>query len=448
MAGTKNKKLKAWVITVDMGYGHQRASYPLRHLAYGGIINANTYKGIPQADRKIWENQRKFYEAVSRFKRVPIIGEIVFEIMDQFQKIPKFYPKRDLSKPSWQIAAAAKMIKSKNWGAHLIKKISAKPEYPLITPFFIPAMMAEIHGFTGEIYLIICDADISRAWAPLRPSSSKVNYFVPNQRVAERLREYGVNKNRIILTGFPLPEENIGGASYKILRHDFKQRLVNLDPHGSYSKSYQDTLLKALKIRNLPKKSNHPLTLTFAVGGAGAQRELGGELVKYLAKDVLARRLNINLIAGVHKDVELYFKKAVQGAGLARLLNKSVNILFVSSKQEYMKTFNHLLRTTDILWTKPSELSFYTALGLPIIIAPPIGSQEDFNKQWLVYLGGGIAQENPKYSSQWLFDWIQSGRLAEAAAQGFLEAPKNGLANIIRYLKTGCVECANGGPDI
>ena len=52
---------------------------------------------------------------------------------------------------------------------------------------------------------------------------------------------------------------------------------------------------------------------------------------------------------------------------------------------EYFNTFNETLRETDILWTKPSELSFYAGLGIPIIIAPTIGSLEDFNKKRCIH---------------------------------------------------------------
>jgi hypothetical protein len=58
---------KAWVVAVNMGYGHQRAAWPLRHLAYKGqVICANDYEGIPDKDRFIWEESRVLYEAVSR----------------------------------------------------------------------------------------------------------------------------------------------------------------------------------------------------------------------------------------------------------------------------------------------------------------------------------------------------------------------------------------------
>jgi len=51
-----------------MGYGHQRAAYPLKSLAYKGkIICANDYEGIPDRDRLIWEESQLLYETISRF---------------------------------------------------------------------------------------------------------------------------------------------------------------------------------------------------------------------------------------------------------------------------------------------------------------------------------------------------------------------------------------------
>ena len=53
---------RAWIVAVDMGYGHQRTAYPLRHLALDGeVINANHYDGIPENDKIVWERARKVY---------------------------------------------------------------------------------------------------------------------------------------------------------------------------------------------------------------------------------------------------------------------------------------------------------------------------------------------------------------------------------------------------
>jgi len=43
-------------------------------------------------------------------------------------------------------------------------------------------------------------------------------------------------------------------------------------------------------------------------------------------------------------------------------------------------------------------------------------------------------QENPKYVEQWFFDYLDSGRLAEAAMQGFMEAEKLGVFNIEKII--------------
>ena len=92
---------KAWVIAADMGYGHQRTAYPLREVAFSGkVINANSYDGIPKKDKRIWQQTRSLYEFISRFKRIPLLGNWVFSILDKFQKILVYYPKRDLSKPN------------------------------------------------------------------------------------------------------------------------------------------------------------------------------------------------------------------------------------------------------------------------------------------------------------------------------------------------------------
>ena len=98
--------------------------------------------------------------------------------------------------------------------------------------------------------------------------------------------------------------------------------------------------------------------------------------------------------------------------------------------KKYFEKFNQALRTTDILWTKPSELSFYSGLGIPLIIAPSIGSQEDYNRRWLLSTGSGIVQENPKYADQWLFDYLESGRFAKSALRGFIEINNLGAYNI------------------
>ncbi|MEI6627316.1 MAG: hypothetical protein WCL61_01855 [bacterium] len=423
------KKLnKAYVLTVDMGYGHQRASYPLHTFAEGGIITANNYEGIPESDKKIWMNSRAFYEFISRFKKIPFIGEKVFSLYDKFQEIPIFYPKRDMSKPNFPLKQIYKFFKNGDWGKHLIKKLAKKP-LPLVTTFFATALMAEYFDYPEDIYCVICDADVSRTWVSLDPHASRINYLAPCKRVVERLKLYGVPPQRIFLTGFPLPDENVG-LGLKIIKEDLGRRLIQLDPEKIYINSYRETINEKIGRTNLLLEPTRPLTITFSVGGAGAQREMGMSIVKSFKRHIMTEKVKINLIAGTNVEISDYFKAEVKKMGLDHFMHKTIDVIHDNDKTDYFKKFNRVLRDTDVLWTKPSELTFYSGLGLPIIMCPPIGSQEVFNQRWLESIGSGIKQDDPQYVNEWIYDWLNSGWLAEAAMQGFMEAPKYGTYNI------------------
>lgn len=421
------KKKKAWIIAVNMGYGHQRTAYPLRIYASGKkVINANDYEGIPKKDRKVWESSRKFYEFISRFKRIPLIGNLAFAAFNKFQEIPSFYPRRDLSEPTFGLKKIYSLI-DKGWGEDLIIKLSKDP-LPFIASFFIPAFMAEEFNYPGEIYCVVSDADCSRAWAPLRPRRSRIKYFAPNLWVMNRLKLYGVKPENIFLTGFPLPLENIGTRKQEILRKDLGARILNLDPEKRFHKKYKSFVDKSMGISH--KKGTHILTIMFAIGGAGAQKEMVMEYIKSLYDKIKKKEIQIYLSAGIRQGVNDYFVKSLKSLKLGKNIGKNIEIIFEKDITKYFDVFSNRLRKTDILWTKPSELCFYSGLGVPILMAPTIGSQEDYNKRWLIGLGAGIQQVNPKYADQWIFDYLDSGRFAEAALDGFIEVEKLGTYNI------------------
>jgi UDP-N-acetylglucosamine:LPS N-acetylglucosamine transferase len=354
-------------------------------------------------------------------KNIPILGTTSFAIMDELQKIMTYYPKRDMSRPTFMLKNNYKSI-DKGLGTDLIDRLKKNP-LPIVSTFFMPAFLAEEHNYPEQVYCIICDADVSRAWAPLYPAKSKIKYFTPNTWTRDRLKLYGVKEENITLTGYPLPKENIG-ANLEIAKDDFKNRLINLDPNGRYRKTYEP-LIKGV-MGALPKKSDHPLTIMFAIGGAGAQKEICLEAINSLSEKIKERKLRFIISVGVREELRKYFANNIKNLKL----DGWVHIISGITINEYFKSFNEALRETDVLWTKPSELSFYSGLGIPIIIAPTIGSQEDFNKRWLIHIGSGIPQEDPKYTDQWFFDLLNGGDFAEAAMQGFMEIEKKGAYNI------------------
>jgi hypothetical protein len=412
-----------------MGYGHERAAYGLKELAYGGIITANDYPSIPEKDKKLWVESRKGYEAISRLKPIPILGSLAFTIMDKIQEIPSFYPRRDLSDSTYQVKQTYYMIEHLDLCRHLIEKLSKKP-LPLICTFFIPAFAAEVYDYPGDIYLVICDADISRAWVAKDPKKSRIKYFAPNGRVVERLKLYGVPEENIYLTGFPLPKEAIGDLAGNITRQDLMARICNLDPNGIFLKKYSRVIESELGGNTCVIKKNHPLTVMFTVGGAGAQRHLGIDILASLKRTLVRDGLQLRLVAGTKRDIAEEFHQALKDLNITRLLNKKVFIDYYPNRADYFREFTKSLRKTDILWTKPSEMSFYCGMGLPIIMAPTIGSQEDFNRTWLMYIGAGIDQGDPSSTNEWLFDWINSGGIARAAWNGYMEAPQHGAYRI------------------
>lgn len=431
----KKTAKSAWVVTVDMGYGHQRAAYPLSDLAYNGVITMNRYAGLPAEERRVWEQSREGYELVSRMQARSFLGHALFELFDKVQEIPQFYPRRDLSRTSLQLIQTYNLIEKHGIGKHLFENVLSKdPHRPLICTFFLPAFAAEHYGYPGDIYCQICDADVSRTWVPRNPKQSRIKYFAPNHRVVERLKLYGVKPENIFFTGFPLPKENVGGENLGILKKDLAARIKNLDPHGTTQHKFGHIINYHIGKKLIPKKTSHPLTLTFAVGGAGAQSGIAVHAIESLQSKILQKKLKLILVAGTRPDVKKLFLDTMKSCHLSGELGKGIEVLFEKEKADYFKTFNAALRTTDILWTKPSELSFYVALGLPIIMAPSVGSQEDFNRIWLKTVAAGITQEDPRYTDEWLFDWIESGWLARAALNGFIEAPILGTYTIEKII--------------
>ena len=410
------------LIAADMGYGHQRAAYPLLDIAKDNkIISINNYDGVPVWEKKYWENSLKSYEEISRLKKIPLLGHLVFAVMDAFQKIAPFYPKRDLSEPIIQEKFFYRVV-NKGLGKDLVEKLNST-NLPFLTTFFVAAYFAEAQKYKGDIYCVICDTDASRSWANINSSDTRVIYLLPSEKVRERFIMYGVPEKNLIVTGFPLPKENIG-ENQEILKSDLAVRLNLLDTKGAYFEKYS-----ALIKNYLPEKAvTRPLTITYAVGGAGAQKEIGLAILNKLKDKIVGGTLAVNLVAGNRPEIKNYFEDGIKELNLDT--NVNVKVIFAPDKIDYFRKFNQALRTSDILWTKPSELSFYCALGLPIIMSQPVGSQEDFNHEWLLNLGAGIDSYNPEYVAEWLPDLLESGRLARAAMDGFLNAQSMGTYNI------------------
>jgi len=425
---------KAWIVSADMGYGHQRAVYPLREIAEDGIITVGSSEAVSKAEKKLWKRLLNAYEFFSRAKGLPVIGPPFFSMLDSIMRIPSFYPMRNLSNTTFQVNFLESLIE-KGLCKGMLDKTSTQ-NLPLITSFYASAVAADKKGF-NKVYCIICDADINRVWVAKNPWESKIEYFAPCGKAAQRLKAYGVPDERIHLTGFPLPTELLGDENLSVLKKDLAQRLFYLDPKKKFWARHGRNVEHFLGKENCVFKNNRKLVITYAVGGAGAQKEIGGKIAESLKEKLRAGEMKLNLVAGIRKEVAEYFqsvKKEIDADG------ENIKIIFLESLQDYFNCFNNILHETDILWTKPSELSFYCALGIPIVMSPIIGSQEKFNRKWLHEIQAAIKQEKPDYTDQWLNDLLNRGTLAESAWDGFLKARKLGTFKILQVIENGYLE--------
>ncbi len=430
-------ELRAWIVSANMGLGHQRAAHALAHLAEGGVITAGNPDVTDEDEVRFWRRLTWSYEFLSRAKTVPVVGGALFGMMDSFLRIPPFYPLRDLSFPSINNYIVDRLIRQ-GLGMSLLARLRTR-RLPMISTFYAPCLVADrVYG--GQVYCVICDADLNRVWVASRARNSTIQYFAPCGRVMRRLRQYGVPDERIFITGFTLPRENLGGPEMATLKDDLLQRLGRLDPRGRFSSVYGSTARELLGARPEPAGDRARVTLTFAVGGAGAQTEIGLMLARALKPAILDGRLRLVLVAGVNRLVERLFTEFLIRTGLESALGDGVRVVCEDDKPRYFDRFNALMRETDILWTKPSELSFYSALGIPIVMAPPIGSQENKNLRWLMDKGCALPQYTPTLALEWVTDMLKDGVFAEKALSGFIKNRKLGVFKIEEVLRSGSME--------
>jgi hypothetical protein len=414
---------RAWVVTVDMGYGHQRAAYPLRDIAHERVITANSDKVVEPAERQRWRRFQFWYELLSRLSGIPWIGGFLWRAYDRFQRISPIYPFRDLSKPTFGSLFLHRMIRH-NF-ARSLPEYARGRDIPFVTTFFVPALAAD-HAGLKNIFCIVTDADINRIWVAERPRGSGIVYLTPTEQSRRRLFQYGVPADNLFLTGFPLPQENVDAA-----REDLAGRLGRLDPRGVFYRRFRETVEREV---GPPRESKDPVEVTYAVGGAGAQKDVAERILGSLKPLILDGRFCLNLVAGTRFEVRNYFMDLLRVFELEGQLDRGIRILFCLDKPGYFERFNALLRRTDLLWTKPGELVFYAALGIPILMTDPLGSHESFNRDWILKMGAGFMQDDPAHAAEWLWEWRETGMLAEAAFHGFLKAPRHGTENVKRVI--------------
>jgi hypothetical protein len=221
---------------------------------------------------------------------------------------------------------------------------------------------------------------------------------------------------------------------------------MRLDPSERFFQLHRKSITHWLAPSDAPPKHDDCFTVTFAIGGAGAQTELALEIVRSLGRAISENRVRLIVSVGTNKRISEIMVNHIHRLDLQRGLDKGLEILHDADPFLFLDKFNACLRRTDVLWTKPSELVFYSGLGLPILTAPPIGAHEELNSRWLQEVQAGVSMPGPaRYCHEWLFDLRESGRLAEAAWDGFLNVRTLGAFKIERLVRAETFD-AGGSP--
>ena len=415
------------VAAVEMGYGHVRAARALADACGVPLVRVDRPPLAGVADAARWRRARLAYEATSRLSQLPVVGAPLRWVLDGLTDIPHLHPFRDLSAPSGGARTLDRLVR-RGLGQGLVEELRRSGR-PLLTTFFAPAIVAD-RAALPAVHCVVTDTDVNRVWAPVDARATRIRYLVPTHRAGRRLQAYGVPAERITLTGFPLPHELVGGPGLGPLLANLSARLVRLDPQRTFRREQAEALAHFLGPLPEAEERRAPL-LTFAVGGAGAQAGLARAFLPSLRREVLDGRLRIALVAGVRLDVKQVFEEALHAARLDDAVGAGVELILAPDLDGYIDAMNALLARTDLLWTKPSELSFYAALGIPLVCAPPVGAHERINRRWVRESGAGFKQRDPRFAADWLADLLAEGALAAAAWAGFTRLPKFGLYRIL-----------------
>lgn len=427
---TRGHQADVSVVAVEMGYGHLRPAHSLAAAMGVPVLSFDAPPLATEGEHRFWRRVRSAYEIVSRASQAPGVGRIMGGLLDGVTHIQHLHPYRDLSAPSGATLLLHQLAR-RGFGARLMDHVR-QSRTALLTTFYAPAVVADLAGW-DRIVCVVTDTDVNRVWVPRDGARSRIHYCVPAERTVRRLQAYGVAADRIHLTGFPLPQDLVGGPDLGRLRDLLACRLVRLDPSGRFRGQFRDELERF--VGPLPTgQAGCPPLLVFAIGGAGAQLAVVRTVLPAL-KDLLLRgRLRLCLVAGTRPAVNRVFQRWLDQNGLLHLHGDGIEILWDRSVPSYLARFNSLLEEADVLWTKPSELTFYGALGIPLILSRPVGVHERSNRQWALHRGVAFKQEHPGFAGLWLQEWLQDGTLAAAAWSGALRIPKRGTDAVMEVV--------------
>lgn len=397
MTSEQLSNYKYLITTAYMGFGHLRAAHNIASYSKCPILRVDQPPYAKGVDGFLWKSSQAIHTYGSRDKEGK--SKFFYNWFESLMTIPENGTPPSLG-PSRFVRAMQKL----GAGDELFKVLT---EYnpALVHTFYLPALLLAYHGYRGDSYLLLCDTDFHRVWVPIDPKRYGIRYFVPVSSSADRLVSYGVDKEKIFVTGFPLPMANTGGRDLRVVEHDFDVRKARLK-----------------------NDSNFPLTMMFPFSGSGAYPNVLADLVKSVLEDLKEGSLRLIVSCGNNRHALRNAENLFINYGIEEL--EFAEIMFDEDLFAAFDKFNSALKSTDVMITKPGEMVFYAALGIPLVFLPPIGAHEEKNRDYLFENGCAVNMVPASDFSGWLEKSRRKGLLLELAENGYMKLPKNGSVAI------------------
>jgi hypothetical protein len=414
------RSFDAWVVSAPLGNGVDLVAQACRDFAHTGqILRADEYPGIPRPDRKLWTLLREQPSLLVTLGRIPVIGPSLRSLTERFvHHLPSRYPEREQTTWNRRLVEFYYYLQTQHLGRDFIQRLAENP-LPLITSSQVIAFSAEVHAYPGPIYLVCHAADPSRAWAPLEPAQTRIQWIVPTQTAEARLQAYGVPSTNIHYFGLPFPSACI---SSKGLHADVEARIARLDPESIFQPHKKHV------------RSQRPLTLGVIMDSGWRTQDIL-RFLEGAGKAIRSGELILHIFTGTDLGRAGSIEAMARNQTLHRHLGSAVIVHAHADEAIAFTAFTKCFPEMDVLWTTPNPWVFSVGLGIPVIIQPGMGGQEEARYAWVRGVQAGLPPLELETLSEWLLDWKRSGGLARLAWNGYGSAPSMGYTRLKELLE-------------
>jgi len=381
--GEKNDSLTNGVIigNIRMGFGHYRISMAIasaaKSMGYTPYwFDLNSFEGTTAT--KIISNLNNLYSMGSRWSQ-------------KYRLFNKLYWEPLNSKGFKKLSYNSKDQKVSELFTPIFKNLPK--DIPFIATHVWPAQAA-IHANMNNVINVIPDnwpMALHLAEGSLHTVQTPSSYLG-----YKTLKDMKKNESLI-----PMPEDSIFDVGHYV-------------DHELVSNLEYDTKMRIERLNN-----NSPLRFLITVGGAGAQSEIIKEILKFMIPLVKKEKVSIFLNIGDHLNIwgklindipelkeisNYYFNRFDE---ISNFINNTsmnittgINVFYHEDIFEAVYSTNILMRVSDCLVTKPSELSFYP---IPKLFIKRVGGHEAYGAIRSSEIGDGTIEcENTESTIQML----------------------------------------------